>query len=150
MPSESTLIHRPHAIVFVGAMIAAGLIAGVVFRQDQMPLCPRHIEAPSYPYIARAVHVTGKITLTVTIDADGNVTHVDAKAEDPIQQAHPLFQKSAIENMQHWTFAKPPSAPYKQVVVYDYELGPAQPAAPGKHSLPAITKTTTICRVTSR
>ncbi len=104
-------------------------------------MCPRHIETPGYPPIARTAHVSGKVTLTVTIDADGNVTHVDAVAEDPRQQAHPLLQNFAIENMQHWTFAKPPSAPYTQVFVYDYELDPALPPSGGKFSAPAITKT---------
>lgn len=110
--------------------------------QGQTALCPRHIEAPGYPPIARAAHVTGKITLSVTIDADGNVVHVDATADDPRQQAHPVLQKFAIENMQHWTFAKPPSAPYTQVMVYDYEFDPALPAAGGRHNSPVVTMAT--------
>jgi hypothetical protein len=116
---------------------AAGCLA-----QGQTELCPRHIEAPGYPPVARAAHVTGRITLTVTIDVDGNVTHVDAMAVDPRQQEHPLLQKFAIQNMQHWTFAKPPLAPYTQVIVYDYEFDPALPPSGGKSSMPAITKTT--------
>jgi hypothetical protein len=143
MPSESKLIYRPHAIVFVGAMIAAALIAGACFGQDQMPPCPRHIEAPGFPPIARTAYVTGKITLTVTIDVDGNVSHVDATTDDPKLRDHaPLLQKYAVENMQHWTFAKPHSAPFTQVIVYDYEFDPALPAAGGKHNSPVITMAT--------
>jgi Gram-negative bacterial TonB protein C-terminal len=113
--------------------------AAACFGQDQMPLCPKHIEAPGYPVIARVAHVTGKITLTVTIDADGNVVHVDTTADDPREQAIPVLEKFAVENIQHWTFAKPPSAPYKQAVVYDYEFDPALPAAGGKHDMPVVT-----------
>lgn len=112
------------------------------FAQDQAALCPRHIETPNYPVLARTAHVTGKITLTVTVGLDGNVEHVDATTDNPVQREHPLLQKYAIENMELWTFAKPPSVPYTQVIVYDYELDPALPPSGGPSSLPSITKTT--------
>ncbi len=107
-----------------------------------MPLCPRHIESPGYPPIARTAHVTGKITLTITIDADGNVVHVDAPTDNPLKAPYSLLHKYAAENIQRWTFANPPSAPYTQTIVYDYEFDPALPAAGGKHSFPTVTKTT--------
>jgi len=94
-------------------------LATVCFGQNQDALCPRHIETPTYPAIARTAHVSGKITLTVTIDADGTVKHVEATPDNP---DFDVLQKSAIENMKHWTFAKPQSAPYTQVIVYDYEI----------------------------
>lgn len=112
------------------------------FAQDQVVLCPKHIETPDYPPIARSAHITGKITLTVTVGADGNVEHVDASTDNPQQREHPLLRKFAIENMQHWTFAKPPSAPHTQVIVYDYEFDPELPAAGGPSSLPSIVRTT--------
>jgi TonB-like protein len=103
-------------------------------------LCPRHIETPGFPPLARTVHVTGKITLTVTIGANGDVTNVDATADNPLQQAHPLLQKFAVENMKRWTFTKPPSAPYSQTMIYDYEFDPSLPGEGGPSSLPPITK----------
>jgi TonB family protein len=114
--------------------------AAACFGQGSEALCPRHMEAPDYPPIARSAHVTGKITLTVTIDAEGRVENVDATAEDPRQRAHPLLQRYAIENMRHWTFAKPPAAPYMETIVYDYELDADLPSEGGPSSLPAITK----------
>ncbi len=102
------------------------------FGQSQGALCVRHIETPIYPPIARAAHVSGKITLTVTINADGTVKHVEATADNPAAQRAPILQQSAVENMKYWTFAKPPSAPYTpytEVVVYDYEIDPAPPVA---------------------
>ena len=79
-------------------------------------------------------------TLTVTIDANGSVKHVEAATDNPVAQAHPLLQKYAIENMQQWTFAKPPSAPYTQVIVYDYEFDETLPSSGGPSSLPVISR----------
>ena len=114
--------------------------AAVCFGQGTEALYPRHIEAPDYPPVARAAHVTGKITLTVTIDAEGKVENVEATSEDPRQRAHPLLQRYAVENMRHWTFAKPSAVPYMETIVYDYELDTDLPSEGGPRSLPAITK----------
>ncbi len=84
--------------------------------------------------------MTGKITLTVTIGAEGRVESVEGTAEDPRQRAHPLLQRYAIENMRHWTFAKPPAAPYRETIVYDYELDADLPPEDGPSSPPAITR----------
>jgi hypothetical protein len=84
--------------------------------------------------------LTGKITLTVTIEADGNVEHVEATTDNPVQHGHPILQEHAIENMRHWTFAKPPSAPCTLIIVYDYEFDTALPPAGGPHWSPSITK----------
>jgi len=106
----------------------------------RQPLCPKHIETPDFPPIARTAHLTGKITLTIAIDADGGVKTVDATPDNPVEGARLLLQKYAIENIRHWTFAKPSSAPYIQTIVYDYEFDPSLPAEGGASSLPAITK----------
>jgi TonB family protein len=110
--------------------------------KTQQDLCPRHIETPTFPPIARTAHVTGKITLKVTIDADGKVTNVESAADTSVQQTHPLLQKSAAENMQHWTFANPTSSPHSQTIVYDYEFDPSLPAEGGPSYLPEITRVT--------
>jgi TonB family protein len=115
------------------------LIVGCSASKSQS-LYPKHIETPNFPPIARAAHVTGKVWLTVTVDADGNVKTVEAKAENPVQQAHPLLQKYAIENMEHWKFMKPPAGLSKQVILYDYEFDPSLPGEGGPSDLPAITK----------
>lgn len=91
------------------------------------PLCAKHIETPVYPTLARQTRITGKIMLTVTIGAGGNVTNVEASTNDPLRQKFPILQKNAIENMQHWTFAKPPFAPYQQTVEYDYGIDESLP-----------------------
>jgi TonB family protein len=110
------------------------------FGQTQGALCPRHIETPVYPQIAHTAHVTGKITLTVTIDADGKVKQVEAAGGNSAEQKHPILRKYAVENMQHWTFVKPPSAPYTFVFLYDFEFDESLPPEGGPHSSPSITK----------
>ena len=110
--------------------------------KTQQDLCPRHIETPTFPPIARTAHVTGKISLMVTIDTNGRVTNVETAADTSVQGTHPLLQKSAVENMQHWTFANPTSFPHSQTIVYDYEFDPSLPGEGGPSYLPAITKVT--------
>src|SRR5271168_3127672 len=50
------------------------VVALTCMGQMQQPLCPKHIETPAYPPIARTAHVSGIVALTLTIDADGRVS----------------------------------------------------------------------------
>ena len=117
-------------------------MAAACFGQDQGGLCPKHIETPQYPPLAHQAHITGKIILTVTLDADGKVKHVEPRADNLNLKAHSILQNSAVENMQHWTFAVPPFAPYTQAIIYNYEFDSTLPPSGGPSSLPSITKVT--------
>jgi len=100
-------------------------------------LLPKHIETPIYPPLARIARIQGTVTIKVTIDADGNVT----KAEVANDAAHPIaavLQESAIDNMQHWTFEKPPSAPFTQVLVYRYAFDGSLPANEGRNPITKV------------
>ena len=116
------------------------VVATTGFAQTQPAICPKHIETPEYPLLARQTRQMGEIVLLVTVDADGKVQHVTAILDRPNQRLYPLLQNAAVENMQHWTFAKPPFAPYTEVVVYDYEDDPSLPPSGGPKALPIITK----------
>ena len=72
--------------------------------------------------------------------AEGKVQHVAATPAKPNQRAYQLLQDSAIENVQHWTFVKPPTAPYTEVIAYDYEDDPSLPSSRGAKRMPVITK----------
>ena len=48
-------------------------LVGPCFGQLAEPLCPRYIQTPFYSLIARTAPVQGKIVLSLTIDAGGNV-----------------------------------------------------------------------------
>jgi TonB family protein len=97
--------------------------------QGVVALCPKHIETPSYPAIARAAHVTGKVVLALTINAEGNV--IEAK----VTNGAAMLGESALDNIRHWTFTKPPTAPYTQTIVYDYEIDDSLPADDGSHPI---------------
>jgi TonB family protein len=112
-------------------------LVGRCLGQSQAPPCPKHIETPAFPPIARAAHVTGIVVLSVTIGADGSVS----EAEVTNSGKSAAFLKSyAIENIRHWTFTKPTSAPYIATIAYDYEFDPALPPSGGPSSLPTIEK----------
>jgi TonB family protein len=108
--------------------------------QIQPAICPKHIETPSYPPLPRQTRIMGEVALSVTIDAEGKVQHVTPTGGNPTQHGHQLLEDSAIENIQHWTFNKPPTAPYIELVFYDYEVDPSLPPAGGPQRLPVITK----------
>jgi TonB family protein len=112
-------------------------LVGTGSAQGQAALCPRHIETPSYSPMARMANVTGEVVLQVTIDAQGNVA--DAKATNTGTRVS-LLERGAIENVWHWTFTKPPSAPYTETITYDYEFDLSLPGYDGSPSRPVITK----------
>lgn len=122
-------------LVFLLCMFAVPCLA-----QTQPAICPKHIESPTYPQLARQTRLMGEVTLSVTVDADGKVQHVTTLPGDAKRPAHKLLRDSAVENMQHWTFSKPPTAPYTEVIVYDYENDPSLPTSGGPKGLPVLTK----------
>ena len=108
--------------------------------QTQPPICPKHIESPTYPLLARQARLMGEVALSVTVDAEGKVQRVVALPGSANRQVHNLLRDSAVENMWHWTFSKPPTAPYTEVIVYDYEDDPSLPLSGGPKRLPVLTK----------
>jgi TonB family protein len=100
---------------------------GTCFGQVGEALCPRHIETPTYPPIARWTNLTGKVTLTLTIDADGKVTDAEAVTTESNVSGSKALEGGTVANIRRWTFAKPPSAPYQQRIVYDYEIDKSLP-----------------------
>jgi TonB family protein len=97
------------------------------FGQAEQALCPRHIEAPVYPSIAQWANVTGKVSLALTIDADGKVADVKVTTTESNVPGSHLLESMTVTNIRRWTFAKPSLAPYKQTVVYDYEIDGSLP-----------------------
>ncbi|MGA2509289.1 MAG: energy transducer TonB [Candidatus Acidiferrales bacterium] len=108
--------------------------AGACFGQEQPALCPKHIEAPDYPQIARTANITGTVVVLVTIDSDGKVT--DAQVTGNHKWV--LLERSAVDNIRLWTFAKPPSAPYTETIAYDYELDPSLPGDDGRSPITRV------------
>jgi TonB family protein len=116
------------------------LASSCVAQTTPERLCPKHVEPPTYPSIARTAHITGKVILELTLDADGKVKEVKVVNENDKWVG--LLKLTAIDNVRLWTFAKPPRAAFTQTVVYDFELDDSLPGEGGPSSLPAITKVT--------
>ena len=108
--------------------MAASLVLWLMASCFGETVCPRHIETPTYPTVARVARAQGKVTLNVTIDGEGKVSNVVATG-DPLHQAQSVFQKSAIDNIRHWTFEKPTSAPLMQVIVYEFKFDSSLPTS---------------------
>jgi TonB family protein len=98
-------------LIAVAMFIAAGTCSA------QVALLPRHMVTPVYPPIGKTAHVTGKVVLLVTIQADGRVSKVD------VTSGPPLLQKNAVENVKLWVFDRPAAAPFTQTIVYNFQYG---------------------------
>lgn len=100
--------------------VAVLSMAGTCLAQSSPALYPRHIESPVYPQIAHTAHITGTVVLRVTVAADGSVAVVVVESKP-----NKILDRSATENVRHWTFAKPPTAPYVETITYVYEIDPS-------------------------
>jgi len=69
--------------------------------------------APSYPELAKRMHVTGKVKLETVIAAGGAVTAAR------LVGGNPVFEKSAVEAVKQWRF-EPAQKETKTVVVLEF------------------------------
>ena len=122
--------------LFCGFLLLC-LACGCLGQTTQQALCPKHVETPAYPPIGVTAHLTGKVILTLTLDADGKVSEVKVANED--EQKVGILEQSAIDNIRLWTFAKPPSAPYMQTITYNYEFDDSLPGDDGNHPIRKVT-----------
>jgi TonB family protein len=100
----------------IGLVFLLFALATPTVTNAQDALCVKHIEAPQYDDIARAAHVTGVVTLAVTIDVDGQVTQV-SRVSGP-----DILSKSAQENVKKWSFDNRSKAPVVLNMIYDYRI----------------------------
>jgi TonB family protein len=94
------------------------LFCAVFSSAQEKLLCPKHIEIPVFPAIARTAHVMGDVVVKVTIGVSGNVTDAEAIGGPK------LLQRVSVENARHWTFAPAPSEGFTQTITYTYQLDP--------------------------
>lgn len=70
--------------------------------------------APSYPDLAKRMHVTGKVKLEVVITAGGSVKSAI------LIGGNPVFEKSAVEAVKQWRF-EPAQTETKSAIVLEFE-----------------------------
>lgn len=70
--------------------------------------------APTYPELAKKMHLAGKVKLEVTISTGGAVTSAKQVGGSPV------FEKNALEAVKQWRFEAGQKVT-KEVVVLDFE-----------------------------
>ena len=73
-----------------------------------------HRTAPTYPELARQMHLGGAVVLVVSVDEEGSVTEVK------VRSGHPLLLQSAISAVRMWKFAPAPQ-PSQSTISVDFE-----------------------------
>jgi len=69
--------------------------------------------APTYPELARRMHLSGKVKLEVTITPAGSVTAAK------LVGGNPVFEQSALEAVKQWKFESAPKET-KAIVVLEF------------------------------
>lgn len=93
--------------------LALLILATVVVAQDvNRKVIAR--TAPTYPEMARKMHLTGKVRVEIVIASNGSVT----KAR--LIGGSPIFEKSAIEAVKQWRF-EAADHESKGIVVLEFE-----------------------------
>ena len=65
--------------------------------------------SPAYPELARRMHVSGKVVLLVTIQADGKVSGTK------VESGHALLAPAAQDAVSRWRFAPGPEASESEI-----------------------------------
>jgi len=84
-------------LLCAGVVLASLILAVVCFAQEPSRKVVART-APSYPELARKMHLSGKVKVEVVISAAGSVT--SAK----LVGGNPVFEASAIEAVKQWKF----------------------------------------------
>jgi hypothetical protein len=117
------------------------LVSPALCQSDRLPAAnsaPRIDDAalPHYPPIAEASHVTGKVTVLVTVQ-NGRV--VRTKAESGSLAITRYLQPATVLNIQTWRFGNDVNKTF--TVTYTYEISGEQsdgPANPRVEMLPSL------------
>jgi TonB family protein len=91
-----------HSLVLLGVSLAQETSRKVVART-----------APSYPDLARKMHLSGKGKVEVVISPAGSVTAAKFVGGNPV------FEASAVETVKQWKFESAPGAT-KTVIVLEF------------------------------
>ena len=100
--------HTRHLLVAVGLT----LWTGVAFSATTQRAIVSRV-APAYPELARRMHVSGKVMLLVTIQADGKVSATK------VESGHALLAPAAQEAVSRWRFA-PGSEPSESEIEVNF------------------------------
>jgi hypothetical protein len=84
-------------------------------------VCPKHVEVPTYPSVARAAHLHGVVIVKITVGSDGTVL-----AAEPMTPESPRFLiYTTITLVKKWTFrcvSCQPAESYEKTLKFIYKL----------------------------
>ena len=107
---EVVLAHTHRSLRSLLLVAGVVLYAGTVFAAP----APRAVVSrvtPAYPELARRMHVSGKVVLLVTIQADGKVSATK------VESGHALLAPAAQDAVSRWRFAPGPEASESEIDV---------------------------------
>jgi TonB family protein len=88
---------RPSRLFLLAGSVALGVSAASAASNVHRAIVSR--VAPTYPELARRMHVGGKVVLLVTIQPDGTVSSTK------VESGHALLVPAAQEAVTHWRFS---------------------------------------------
>ena len=108
-------IFRGRLQTFHLGVLVFGLALVPVLSAQEPELARKVISrtAPSYPEMAKKLHLTGKVRLEVVIAAGGSVTSAKLVGGSPV------FEKSAVEAVKQWKF-QPADKDIKGIIVLEF------------------------------
>jgi len=111
--------------LLIVALLAAVLVAvsasGQTAPEAAKPAVPilQVAALPVYPPIAKAAHVTGKVTVQVGIK-DGLVAKTEVLSKPDVASGGRLLESPTVENLKSWRFAANVTGAF--TVTYTYEI----------------------------
>ena len=93
-------------------LLAAGLVlcASAAFAATTQRAVVSRV-SPTYPELARRMHISGKVVLLVTIQPDGKVSATK------VESGHALLAPAAQDAVSRWRFAPGPDASESEIDV---------------------------------
>ena len=95
--------------ILLGAVLAC---AGSLIAEDR---APKKRVAPTYPELARKMHIGGAVKMEVDVDAEGQVHEVK------VVEGHALLREAAVTAVKQWVFSKSPAKSVEMVQVNFHE-----------------------------
>jgi TonB family protein len=102
----------PDVCLLIGTLaLSLVLVAACLAQQPARKVTAR--TAPTYPDLAKKMHLCGKVKMEVVVDPAGAVTSAKMIGGNPV------FESSAIEAVKQWKF-EPAQITSKTVVVMEF------------------------------
>jgi TonB family protein len=97
-------------LLLAGGLVLYALCASAIFAAPTQRAIVSRV-SPAYPELARRMHVSGKVVLLVTIQADGKVSGTK------VESGHALLAPAAQDAVSRWRFAPGPEASESEIDV---------------------------------